>query len=170
GTTQCRRVAAGDARRKSTQPRPDAARVEPAPRKAERPGQGAVFGSAGALRAALRHAITLQPAAATGGRGAAQDDQVRTQEPERRRAIAARRRRPPRLPFDFLASCETPSESNSMHSEPPTTKPQPVGLVIGAVAVTLLLASLGQTIVSTALPVIVAELGGLEHLTWVVTA
>lgn len=57
-----------------------------------------------------------------------------------------------------------------MHSEPPTTKPQPVGLIIGAVAVTLLLASLGQTIVSTALPVIVAELGGLEHLTWVVTA
>ena len=47
---------------------------------------------------------------------------------------------------------------------------QPVGVIIGAVAVTLLLASLGQTIVSTALPTIVAELGGLEHLTWVVTA
>src|ERR1051326_8515358 len=47
----------------------------------------------------------------------------------------------------------------------PSTK-----LVIGAVAVTLLLASLGQTIVSTALPVIVAQLGGLEHLTWVVIA
>jgi EmrB/QacA subfamily drug resistance transporter len=48
--------------------------------------------------------------------------------------------------------------------------PQPVRLIIGAVAVTLLLASLGQTIVSTALPTIVSELGGLEHLTWVVTA
>jgi len=47
---------------------------------------------------------------------------------------------------------------------------QNVGLIISAVAVTLLLASLGQTIVSTALPVIVAELGGLEHLTWVVIA
>lgn len=45
-----------------------------------------------------------------------------------------------------------------------------VGLIIGAVAVTLLLASLGQTIVSTALPRIVGELGGLDHLTWVVTA
>ena len=41
-------------------------------------------------------------------------------------------------------------------------------LVIGAVAVTLLLASLGQTIVSTALPTIVGQLGGLDHLTWVV--
>jgi EmrB/QacA subfamily drug resistance transporter len=48
--------------------------------------------------------------------------------------------------------------------------PQSVGLIIGAVAVTLLLASLGQTIVSTALPTIVSELGGLDHLTWVVIA
>ena len=47
---------------------------------------------------------------------------------------------------------------------------QPVDLIIGAVAVTLLLASLGQTIVSTALPTIVGELGGLDHLTWVVIA
>lgn len=47
---------------------------------------------------------------------------------------------------------------------------QSVGLIIGAVAVTLLLASLGQTIVSTALPTIVSDLGGLDHLTWVVIA
>lgn len=47
---------------------------------------------------------------------------------------------------------------------------QSVRLIIGAVAVTLLLASLGQTIVSTALPTIVGELGGLDHLTWVVIA
>jgi EmrB/QacA subfamily drug resistance transporter len=45
-----------------------------------------------------------------------------------------------------------------------------VRLVIGAVAVVLLLASLGQTIVSTALPTIVGQLGGLDHLTWVVIA
>ncbi len=43
-------------------------------------------------------------------------------------------------------------------------------LVLWAVAVTLLVASLGQTIVSTALPVITADLGGLDHITWVVTA
>jgi EmrB/QacA subfamily drug resistance transporter len=36
--------------------------------------------------------------------------------------------------------------------------------------VVMLLASLDQTIVSTALPTIVGELGGLEHLSWVVTA
>lgn len=47
---------------------------------------------------------------------------------------------------------------------------QSVKLVIGAVAVTLLLASLGQTIVSAALPSIVGQLGGLDHLTWVVIA
>ncbi|WP_417249876.1 MDR family MFS transporter [Celeribacter sp.] len=45
-----------------------------------------------------------------------------------------------------------------------------VRLVIASVGVLLLLASLDQTIVSTALPTIVADLGGLEHLSWVVTA
>src|SRR3954454_10537343 len=34
----------------------------------------------------------------------------------------------------------------------------------------MLLASLDQTIVSTALPTIVKDLGGLTHLSWVVTA
>jgi len=34
----------------------------------------------------------------------------------------------------------------------------------------VLLASLDQTIVSTALPTIVGDLGGLQHLSWVVTA
>ena len=51
-----------------------------------------------------------------------------------------------------------------------TPESPPVAMIIGAVAVTLLLASLGQTIVSAALPVIVGQLGGLEHLTWVVIA
>ena len=45
-----------------------------------------------------------------------------------------------------------------------------IAVVISSVAVLLLLASLDQTIVSTALPTIVADLGGLEHLSWVVTA
>src|SRR5881392_3814980 len=34
----------------------------------------------------------------------------------------------------------------------------------------MLLAALDQTIVATALPTIVGELGGLNHLSWVVTA
>ena len=42
--------------------------------------------------------------------------------------------------------------------------------MIASVAVLMLLAALDQTIVSTALPTIVADLGGLEHLSWVVTA
>jgi EmrB/QacA subfamily drug resistance transporter len=39
-----------------------------------------------------------------------------------------------------------------------------------ALLLVLLLASLDQTIVSTALPTIVGDLGGLSHLSWVVTA
>ncbi|UUU27968.1 MFS transporter [Streptomyces sp. DSM 40750] len=41
---------------------------------------------------------------------------------------------------------------------------------IGALLLGMLLAALDQTIVSTALPTIVSDLGGLEHLSWVVTA
>ena len=59
----------------------------------------------------------------------------------------------------------------------PRTPPDPqaasassVRVVIASVAVLLLLASLDQSIVSTALPTIVADLGGLDHLSWVVTA
>ncbi len=45
-----------------------------------------------------------------------------------------------------------------------------VRLVIGTLLLGMLLASLSQTIVSTALPTIVGDLGGLDHLSWVVTA
>ncbi len=44
------------------------------------------------------------------------------------------------------------------------------GLILSAVGIMLLLAALDQTIVATALPRIVADLGGLDHLSWVVTA
>jgi EmrB/QacA subfamily drug resistance transporter len=43
-------------------------------------------------------------------------------------------------------------------------------LVFGALMLVLLLASLDQTIVSTALPTIVGDLGGFSKLSWVVTA
>jgi EmrB/QacA subfamily drug resistance transporter len=43
-------------------------------------------------------------------------------------------------------------------------------LIFTALLLVLLLASLDQTIVSTALPTIVGDLGGLSHLSWVVTA
>jgi EmrB/QacA subfamily drug resistance transporter len=42
--------------------------------------------------------------------------------------------------------------------------------VVGAVMLGMLLAALDQTIVTTALPTIVRDLGGAEHLAWVVTA
>jgi EmrB/QacA subfamily drug resistance transporter len=45
-----------------------------------------------------------------------------------------------------------------------------VKLIFGALMLVILLASLDQTIVATALPTIVGDLGGLEHLSWVVTA
>ena len=45
-----------------------------------------------------------------------------------------------------------------------------VPLIFSALLLVLLLASLDQTIVSTALPTIVGELGGVEHLSWVVTS
>jgi EmrB/QacA subfamily drug resistance transporter len=43
-------------------------------------------------------------------------------------------------------------------------------VIFGALLLVLLLASLDQTIVSTALPTIVGDLGGIEHLSWVVVA
>jgi EmrB/QacA subfamily drug resistance transporter len=43
-------------------------------------------------------------------------------------------------------------------------------LILGALMLTMLLAALDQTIVSTALPTITSDLGGLQELSWVVTA
>jgi EmrB/QacA subfamily drug resistance transporter len=54
---------------------------------------------------------------------------------------------------------------------PPASAAKPrVGVVMAGLMLVMLLASLDQTIVSTALPTIVGELGGLEHLSWVVTS
>src|ERR1700739_1682873 len=43
-------------------------------------------------------------------------------------------------------------------------------LIIGALMLGMLLAALDQTIVSTALPTIVGDLGGGAHIAWVITA
>ena len=50
-----------------------------------------------------------------------------------------------------------------------TEKGRGLGLVLGALMLVMLLASLDQTIVSTALPTIVGDLGGIAHLSWVVS-
>src|ERR671921_2851123 len=43
-------------------------------------------------------------------------------------------------------------------------------VIFGGLLLVMLLAALDSTIVATALPTIVNELGGLAHLSWVVTA
>jgi MFS family permease len=43
-------------------------------------------------------------------------------------------------------------------------------IVFAGLMLVLLMAALDQTIVSTALPTIVGDLGGLNHISWVVTA
>lgn len=50
------------------------------------------------------------------------------------------------------------------------SREQSIRTVFAALILVLLLAALDQTIVSTALPTIVGELGGVTHLSWVVTA
>ena len=52
----------------------------------------------------------------------------------------------------------------------PAQPPPRIRLIFGALILVILLASLDQTIVATALPTIVGDLGGLDHLSWVVTA
>src|SRR3954452_10669988 len=62
------------------------------------------------------------------------------------------------------------SGSSGHPAEVADTAQAPVKLVFGALMLVLLLASLDQTIVSTALPMIVGDLGGVNQLSWVVTA
>ncbi|PMC65498.1 MFS transporter [Corynebacterium tuscaniense] len=50
-----------------------------------------------------------------------------------------------------------------------TQKPN-VGLVFAALLITMLMSSLGQMIFASALPTIVGELGGDEHMSWVISA
>ncbi|KJY47208.1 transporter [Streptomyces sp. NRRL S-444] len=49
-------------------------------------------------------------------------------------------------------------------------KPRSVRVVLMALMIAMLLAMLDNMIIGTAMPTIVGELGGLEHLSWVVTA
>src|SRR6478735_7078437 len=84
-------------------------------------------------------------------------------------AAAARRRSAQRV--DALPSCATVWEAPVTTPAPAApAPPQRVRLIFAALMLVLLLASLDQTIVSTALPTIVGDIGGLSHLSWVVTA
>lgn len=63
-----------------------------------------------------------------------------------------------------VSSAQAPPAPGEGHSR------RAVLVAIGALLLGMLLAALDQTIVATALPTIVSELGGMDHLSWVVTA
>ncbi|MGY4644509.1 DHA2 family efflux MFS transporter permease subunit [Cellulomonas sp. URHB0016] len=63
----------------------------------------------------------------------------------------------------------TKQESTEAPAVPELDK-RAVWAVFGGLMLAMLLAALDQTIVATALPTIVRDLGGAEHLSWVVTA
>jgi EmrB/QacA subfamily drug resistance transporter len=55
-------------------------------------------------------------------------------------------------------------------AEPPVLDSRRRNIVFGTIMLGVLLAALDQTIVGTALPTIVSDLGGAAHMSWVVTA
>lgn len=63
-----------------------------------------------------------------------------------------------------------PSPPSAAADAPPPLAHRQVLLAFSGLVLVMLLAALDSTIVSTALPTIVSELGGLERLAWVVTA
>ena len=62
------------------------------------------------------------------------------------------------------------TENPAPEAAPIEESPSRVRLVFAGVMLGMFLAALDQTIVSTALPTIVSDLGGANHLSWVVTA
>ena len=60
---------------------------------------------------------------------------------------------------------ETRAESHPLQAKGPN-----VGLIFSALLLTMLMSSLGQMIFATALPTIVGELGGVNHMSWVISA
>ncbi|WP_405968215.1 MFS transporter [Streptomyces sp. NBC_00015] len=55
-------------------------------------------------------------------------------------------------------------------AQPPVLDPRRRNIVFGTIVLGMLLAALDQTIVGTALPTIVSDLGGAAHMSWVVTS
>src|SRR3954463_9375490 len=60
--------------------------------------------------------------------------------------------------------------TNGTSSGPAVVGHRQILIAFSGLVLAMLLAALDSTIVSTALPTIVSDLGGLEHLAWVVTA
>jgi MFS family permease len=64
----------------------------------------------------------------------------------------------------------TPGSAVQVVPETQVTQPSARRLVFTGLLLVMLMAALDQTIVATALPTIVGDLGGLSHISWVVTA
>ncbi|RLL66591.1 MFS transporter [Streptomyces sp. Z26] len=69
-----------------------------------------------------------------------------------------------------MSAEHTPEAATAAPGGPEAPSGRALWLAMGALLLGMLLAALDQTIVATALPTIVSELGGLDHLSWVVTA
>ncbi|QJU53181.1 MDR family MFS transporter [Herbiconiux sp. KACC 21604] len=65
---------------------------------------------------------------------------------------------------------EPPAEPARASAQPPVLTKRRVNLIFGALMVAMLLSALDQTILGTALPTIVGELDGVNHMLWVATA
>ena len=64
----------------------------------------------------------------------------------------------------------TAQQAESPQDGPPEAGGRRLRLILAGLMLGMLLAALDQTIVATALPTIAGDLGGLNHLSWVVTA
>ncbi|WP_413102593.1 MDR family MFS transporter [Streptomyces sp. Inha503] len=74
---------------------------------------------------------------------------------------------------DEASSASAPAQAAREAQQPPAKaepKQRSTSVVIFALMIAMLLAMLDNMIVGTAMPTIVGELGGLDHLSWVVTA
>jgi len=65
---------------------------------------------------------------------------------------------------------ERPVDEHPAGERPADLTPRQIVTVMAGLMTGMLLAALDQTIVATALPTVVGDLGGLEHYSWVVTA
>ncbi len=68
-----------------------------------------------------------------------------------------------------VVSPEQPGTASAEESTAPP-KGRSLGLIFTALMIAMLMASLSQTVLATALPTVVGELNGVEHMAWVITA
>src|SRR2546430_5676401 len=79
-------------------------------------------------------------------------------------------RRPRAFQDPFLPPARAVTSTSAAPVAPAPLGHKQVLVVFSGLVLSMLLGALDSTIVATALPTIVGELGGLEHLGWVVTA